>query len=141
MKSTSFNVIIENINIIGLAFFVSLVIGGIVTGLYVWIIRKIFKVGKPEDQKRYPRISPWLNGLVERLFFTFVCGFDISGAASAMIGWIAIKIASNWQQKKEGESDLERRRRLSIIFSSLQGSLISMIFSIIGGLILRIAIS
>jgi hypothetical protein len=56
-----------------------------------------------------------------------------------MIAWVAIKIASNWQIKKENETEEQRRMRFSILFSSLQGSLISMIFSLIGGLIIRSA--
>ena len=73
-----------------------------------------------------------LIGLVERLFFTIVIAFDVSGAAIAMVGWIAVKLIPNWELfVRHGATNKP------LAFSSLLGSLCSMFFALLGGLICR----
>src|SRR3989442_1456443 len=43
-------------------------------------------------------VPPWLTGIIERLFFTVAVAFDLSGVATAMMAWMAIKLATNWNR-------------------------------------------
>lgn len=108
--------------IIGLS--VSLLIG-MVTGPILCSIRKKYTdEHKPKD----PRIPPTLVGLIERLFFTILIGAEISGGGVAMATWIFVKMATNWNGFKDDRAGA---------ISGLLGSLISMFFALIGGLICR----
>jgi hypothetical protein len=108
---------------LGLA--VSLVVGGIVTHLFVRCLRRRINTVNSEATG----VSPWLTGMIERLFFTVVVAFDVSGTATAMMGWLAVKMASNWN-------------RLGVVdppgaFSALLAGLVSLLFALVGGLICR----
>jgi len=72
-----------------------------------------------------------LTGVVERLVFALFVAFDLSGAVPAMMGWLAIKLASNWN-RKDIESHANTR---AFTFSALLAGLISMLFAALGGLI------
>ena len=129
--------------------FVSLIIGSLVTSFFVVFIRKwqrrenyawkadlAFYLGF----KPYPSISapvrefpPLLTGLIERLFFTFLIGFDVVGIPIAMMGWIALKMTNNWASVM-GDQDL-KKILLPLISSGFIGSLVSMGFAYLGGLI------
>jgi len=70
---------------------------------------------------------------MERLFFTVVVAFDVSGAAIAMIGWITLKLATNWN--RPGTQSQEQWSKWSAwAFSALIGGLVSMLFALLGGL-------
>lgn len=140
MEQVSLELVQKNWKLVLLAFIISLVISTFIIDQYVRLVRYFFGIDQPSDQKKNPRVPNWLNGLIERLFFTIIVALNLSGIATAMIGWIGIKIASNWQQKKDDEPDDKRKLRLSIAFTSLQASILSMLFAIIGGTILRYAI-
>ena len=71
-----------------------------------------------------------LNDL-ERGFFTIIVAFNVSGAAIAMISWIIVKMATNWHIIARSEKPLDR----GVALSSLLGSMISMSFALIGGLV------
>ncbi len=74
----------------------------------------------------------WLIGLSERLFFTVVVAFGVSGAAFAMIAWIMLKIVPNWElYVKHGATNKP------LAWSSILASLCSMFFALLGGLICR----
>jgi len=68
-----------------------------------------------------------VTGIIERVFFTVVVAFDVSGTATAMMGWIAIKMAAVWNVSQP---------RAATIFTAL-GGLMSMFFALTGGLICR----
>jgi len=60
--------------------------------------------------------SPWVTGITERLFFTVAVAFELSGVATAMMGWMAIKLAANWNRPtvppgKDGALDATATRR------------------------------
>src|SRR5215472_8427682 len=91
---------------------------------------RIVKLGdKPKSQAK--RVPPRLTGVVERLVFALFVAFDLSGAVPAMMGWLAIKLASNWN-RKDIESHANTR---AFTFSALLAGLISMLFAALGGLI------
>jgi hypothetical protein len=77
-------------------------------------------------------LSSKLLGSIERLFFTTLVAFNVSGTATAMIAWIAIKMATDWQRILPRGAKLWVR---SLAFSALLGNMISLLFALIGGLI------
>ena len=129
--------------------FVSLILGSLVTSYFVVFIRKwqrreecawkshlAFYLGF----KPYPGIlakerdfPPLITGLLERLFFTFLIGFNVVGVPIAMMGWIAVKMTNNWASVMS-YSD-QRKILLPLISSGFMGALISMGFAYLGGLI------
>jgi len=122
--------------------FVSLVIGGLATsGLLDWIRKKIKEKAKAKDEiceddykkffgHRY--FSPWITGTIERLFFTILVAFNVSGTATAMIVWISVKMAVDWLIVIKDEREQWKRQMAS---SALLGSMISLFFALMGGLI------
>ena len=105
-------------------------VGWAVTGTFLWGLRKYFDVEKSNDEKTVP---PWLTGLIERLFFTIVVAVNLPGAAIAMITWVTVKMATHWN--KVSSSDIPNGRFL--VFSGLLAGLVSMLFAMLGGLIIR----
>ena len=107
---------------------VSLLVGGFVTEWFLNRMRSHLDIPPPVG-----RVVPReLIGVSERLFFTFVVAFDVSGAAIAMIGWMTLKLVPNWELwVKHGATN----KPLAI--SSLLGSLCSMFFALLGGLVCR----
>ena len=81
----------------------------------------------------------YVAGIVERLFFITIVVFDVSGAAGAMITWIVVKMATNWHIIAKGangnDEDAYAYRRLA--FCSLHTSLFSMLFAVVGGLLIK----
>lgn len=79
-----------------------------------------------------PYFSPRITGTIERLFFTILVAFDVSGTATAMVVWISVKMATDWLVVlKDGKEAWQRQ----LAFSALLGSMISLFFALIGGLI------
>lgn len=90
-----------------------------------------------------------LLGIIEQLFFMVLIAADVSGVATGMLTWIFVKMASNWNlfyQAGSGEpSDIKsyetpnvrkaRLRRLG--YSGMLGTLVSLFFASLGGLIWR----
>ena len=84
-----------------------------------------------------PYIRPCVLGTIERLFFTIVVAFNVSGTATAMIGWIAVKMATDWQIIVKDDKDNRKSWKRQLAMSGLLGSMISLFFALIGGLVLR----
>jgi hypothetical protein len=82
---------------------------------------------KPERE----RVPAWLTGLVERFFFTLVVAFEVGGAATAMIAWIAAKMLANWNRAGQPATD----EQIFGAFSALLAGALSMTFALFGGLI------
>jgi hypothetical protein len=78
-------------------------------------------------------VSPaWLTGGVERLFFTILIGlFTIQGQglATAMMGWIGIKMAINWNRADQNANPDAR----AFGFSAALAGLVSLGFALWGG--------
>jgi len=118
--------------------FVSLVIGGLVTWQFLERLRKWMGVTKEDADPATKGVPGWLLGLLERLFFTLVIAFNVSGAAVAMMGWLTLKMAVNWNRPHAGDTDdIKRTRRIRFAMSALLTGLVAMGFALIGGLIAR----
>jgi hypothetical protein len=109
-------------------FFVSLVLGAAAVSLFVWLLR--WWLGIPRKRAEGgPGVPTWLTGTVERLFFTALVAFEVSGFPTAMVGWLAVKIASNWN--RVGATNDAAARAYAM--SALLAGLLSMFFACIGG--------
>lgn len=117
---------------------VSVVLGSICTWAAWRGLRAFFEatvqerewVVPPEQTERIP-IQPILIGILERIFFTVLVAFAVSGVATAMIVWVGAKMASGWNRIVGGG---ETWRRM-LAFNGLMSSLISLLFAVVGGLI------
>ncbi len=87
---------------------------------------------KQDEQSINSDLLPLVTGLIERTFFTLVIAFDVSGGAVAMMGWLGAKMAINWN-RQPGESPVNR----AFSMTALQAGIVSLMFSLVGGLICR----
>lgn len=113
--------------------FFSVVVGGATTALFLYALRGVLGLGdkpKPKD-KDIKRVPPWLTGAVERLVFTVFIAVEIAGTAPAMIGWLALKLVTNWNRDDWNNNPKAR----PFAFTALLAGLISMLFAALGGLI------
>jgi hypothetical protein len=124
---------------LGLAF--SIRLGGALTPYILLMIRnniveKAKERGEVIDKLYFENleIPDWLVGTVERVFFTILVAFNISGTATAMIGWVTIKMLTDWHRILKPDAGVGLR---SLAFSALLGNMISLFFALIGGLICR----
>jgi len=105
---------------------VSLILGGLVTPLFLYVLRR--SIGLSYNPRSTPEVPGWLTGSMERFFFTIMVAFDVSGTSTAMIAWIGIKLATNWNRML----DINLH---GYAFSALLAGLLSMFFALLGGLI------
>lgn len=130
---------------LGLAF--SLILGAWLTPNFLrwiqWKIKEKAKEIEKIDEEEYKTFvgheyfSPLITGTIERLFFTILVGFNVSGTATAMILWITVKMAADWLLVlKDGRKSWQRQ----LAFLALLGNMISLLFASIGGLIFRLGI-
>jgi len=113
-----------------LAFSLALIGGGLVTWAFLSISRKLLRLGAKRSANQ-ARVPAWLTGLVERTFFTLLVAFQVQGVSTAMIGWLAIKLASNWNHPSAPNEKATRAHA----FLALLAGLISLGFAFVGGLI------
>ena len=107
---------------------VSLVCGGIVNQYWARRVRKL--IGDEDSQYRI--LIPLSLGVVEKLFFTIGVAFDLSGVMVGMVAWMGAKMAAHWgrESKEHQVKNIETVR-----FLVLGGTMISLLFAMIGGLI------
>lgn len=119
--------------IFGLLF--SVVVGGGVTALFLYALRGLLGLAdKPNPKNRnIKRVPPWITGTVERLVFAVFIGSDIAGTAPAMIGWLALKLATNWNRDDWNNNPKAR----PFAFTALLAGLVSMLFAALGGFICK----
>ena len=132
---------------IGLTF--SVVFGGLVVWVFLSVLRYCLRLDPKSPPGNEPKkwtwqngvlrppkqsvgVPGWLTGGVERLVFTILVGFDagISTAsmATAMLAWLALKMASNWNRADQTAPTTRR-----YAFTALLAGLLSMLFAFYGG--------
>lgn len=115
---------------LGIAF--AVVVGGVVTGGLLAGLRRGATLG-PKPKLKQPRVPAWITGAVERFVFSVLVALNVSGVAPAMVGWLALKMAANWNRKDLDDNPKAR----GFALSALLAGLVSMLFATVGGLICR----
>jgi hypothetical protein len=117
---------------------VSLLIGHIISYLVVKHLRVKINRWVDDEGLRYTRFTSLL-GILERLLYTICIVFDVK----FLIGvWLAIKMAGRWAPRDSlwgeysREDDLAQRARGAIAVL-LIGNLLSLLFGIAGGVIIK----
>ena len=112
--------------------FLSVVVGGPVTWLFLNQLRKRLEISKPPEPRRVPA---WLTGHFERLFFTLFIGVGVEqqGAPTAMVGWLGLKMLTNWNHPSG-----ERTPKRALRFRRCSGGLLSMTFAGLGGMVILV---
>jgi hypothetical protein len=111
---------------------VALVVGHFAVEVFLQLLRRRMGLDTIQRPGRVPRR---LTGFLERLVFTLFVAFQVEGAGPAMIGWLAVKLAANWDRPPPEPDPEDRRSRYA--FSALVAGLFSMLFALMGGLIAR----
>jgi len=89
----------------------------------------------PLDDPSERNVPLWIVGPLERLFFTLIIAWDIPGFPIAMVGWITLKMLGSRPYRKI-EANSQGATALSFEFAGLLGNLLSMLFALIGGMII-----
>jgi hypothetical protein len=76
-------------------------------------------------------IGPAAMGITERVMYTLLVAFNISGAASFIAGWMAIKVAGGWATFT---GDKTRHGR-AVFTASLLGNILSAVFGVAEGVL------
>ena len=136
--------------VIGFVF--SLFIGHLLTKKFVNDLRSYIKFDMSGINVSKRGIPTWVMGTLERLFFTILIGFYVPAAGAAIMGWLTIKMLTNWNRINVRYGDpatgavvdrikiKEEANLRTYALSGLLGSLMSMLFALIGGLICKGAI-
>lgn len=110
---------------------VALLGGGVAAWAFSTAAEKLLRI-PPKPYSSVPRIPPWLTGLVERSFFVVLVAINDNGALESMMGWLAIKLAVNWQKYDyEAQPSAQSRGLLALLTGA-----ISLAFAFVGGAII-----
>jgi hypothetical protein len=95
------------------------------------------RLGLPPDRSvpgDFEKRTPvWVTGGLERFFFTIAVAVNIAGVLPAMIAWLAVKLAANWQTRVDTGG-----QRKNYAFSALLGGFLSMLIAFVCGLLIRL---
>lgn len=112
---------------------VSLLLGAAVVQIVLWLVRRILGVGAKEllpQKAKVKGVPGWLTGVIERLFFTLLIAANVQGVPTAMMAWIGLKLATNWNHPRWKD---EPAQWTVFAFTALLAGLVSMLFAYIGG--------
>jgi hypothetical protein len=77
----------------------------------------------------------WITGYLERFLFTVAVASNMAGVLPAMITWLVVKLAANWQLREDIK---DQREKANYKFSALLAGLLSMIIALVSGLLIRL---
>jgi hypothetical protein len=106
-------------------------VGGVITHIFLSRLRK--NIAPTQASLDRPRVPAWITGIVERTFFFVLVAFNISGVPTAMVGWLAVKLAANWN-RRPGPKEEEPNAKALAVSAALAG-VVSMTFALLGGLV------
>ncbi len=112
----------------------SLPVGGYFAALFVRELRAYLtkKYGVTVEDEGKAEIPARLTSFIEQLFFTVAVASDMSGAAPAMVAWVALKMATGWNFVTS-EKPYDR----AFALSGLLGTTVSLFFAMVAGLLIR----
>ncbi len=92
-------------------------------------------------------VPNWLIGHIERIFFTLAVTFYIPGTLVAMTGWITVKMVTFWvaiigaktngNEADETNGNKTKKENYAKTYIALSTCMISMLFAVIGGLLIK----
>lgn len=112
---------------VGLLF--SLYIGHLVIEVFLDSLHK--RIGHPQETEG--EVPREVTGVIERLLFTILVGAGVEGFPTAMIAWLALKMASNWNFVDRSTEPSSRPFALAALLAGV----ISMLFAFLGGMTRR----
>jgi hypothetical protein len=122
----------DTLSVWGLGFGTSCGIGTVAVGVFhYWLTERHLGLEPPKEK----RTSPWLTGLLERIFFTLAVAMNAPGVLPAMITWLGLKLAANWNRTRTITKNEEVTIK-NYAFAALVTGLLSMLFAYVGGLII-----
>lgn len=104
--------------------------GHFVVGSFLKKLRHHLKLNDA-TAKRTPQ---WIAGSIERCFFTIAVGINASDALTAMMAWLALKLAANWQMRGDNGDPMTKT---NYTFSALMSGLVSMLIAFLTGILIR----
>jgi hypothetical protein len=124
---------VRHVAVLLLGFAISCVLGHFVVKSFLGWLSHRLEVPRDPNAKRTP---PWLTGFLERVFFTIAVAVNATGVLPAMIAWLVLKLAANWQYR-EDIKDNNSVNRTNYKFTAILAGLLSMLFAYIGGLAIQ----
>ena len=97
--------------------------GYVVVGLLVKCLR--YFTG---DKPRRASVPAAITGLIERAVFTLLIAYEVEDIGTLMAGWLALKLASNWNRPERTGKDTA-----AFAFTALLAGLVSMAVAALGG--------
>ena len=116
-----------------LAYVLSVLLAIPVTFFWTELLHKLVQRYKTEEDKQAERVRwiPPLIGVFERAIITTLVGWEVPGTAGFIGAWVAVKSAGGWSSWSKGTN-----YGRAIFFAGLLGSAMSLLFAIVGGLII-----
>lgn len=108
------------------------------------VLERVYKISPTEALERardyaslnQPLAVPGkLSRFIEQLFFLIVVAFNVQGAAIAMIGWATVRLYTGWNFPGEQRVGDPVFRLFAL--SALYNTIVSLFFTMVGGLICR----
>lgn len=94
----------------------------------------VARQSKAEEEKSARVLwLPITTGIVERVIYTILVGWNVSGAAGFIGAWVTIKAIGGWARWGGPKSTMYTRAVFTV---GLLGSGLSAIFGLVGGLII-----
>jgi uncharacterized membrane protein YeaQ/YmgE (transglycosylase-associated protein family) len=104
-----------------------------------WLLEKyVHRTSKDIEAGRASSERIWwiavMVGIFERVLITTLVAHDVSGIASFIAGWVALKMVSGWQQWGRGTQYAR-----AAAFMALLGNAMSILFGLVGGILCKMA--
>lgn len=110
--------------------------GTAITPIFLWLLRRVYmKLPKQNLDPGTRAVPALLLGILERIFFTVVIAYNVAGGGIAMIGWLTVKMAANWNRSVTAENSQDLTQKIRYAMAALAAGIVSMGFALIGGLV------
>jgi len=93
-----------------------------------WLVRH------PDDPKEKAVRIRWIpitTGVMERILFTVLIGWSVSGSAGFIGSWVLVKQLGGWNSWGKGT-----HHGVKLFFIGMLGNAMSVLFGVIGGLVI-----
>ena len=116
-----------------IGFLISVVVAMPVTYFWSMFLHKLLEKHKQQEDKEATRIKwiPSTIGVAERILFTVLIGWNVSGTAGFIGSWILVKQLGGWNSWGKGTT-----YNRAVFFVGLLGNTMSVLFGVVGGLII-----